>query len=366
MRTRAFLLVSVLVAAVGCNDDPPPGGWKSVPTTLAPAAKIVQKELEPTPADRINYFLAVSKWLEREQERRASESVDKKEILASCRACLRETKERAFDESELPADFRQAFLRVVAAGEEAVDIVELLPDAQNPGEVLTFGIQAGWNYVFGAGDPLKDVKERANRLGNEARKALADLDAVGIRYGARTDWQAMPRVIEVVPGGQAARLGIKPDDFLFSYDGTKLYRRLHFDLVQQAKSQGKAEVEVKFLTPRGVVRGSIPTDELIGVRVDTTCAQPPVMVRLLPFNFSSGFYVFVINSSQDTALDDVVVRYTDAGGHSRQQPVGSLAAKGMRTVDPSEIDYRVEKGETITVEARGFVGRDFSTSKMIK
>lgn len=347
------------LANVGQPSSPPNAAPTSAPVVLS-------NESGPTAADRINYFLAIQKWYEREQERRVAETANKPAVMASLRSSLREIRELAFDTDDLPPDFRQAFLRVLSCSDEAVNILEQVPDLEDPWAIVGFGVNLGKDYLFGSKDALTALKERAERLAREARDANAAMDDVAIRHGARTDWQAMPRVVQVVPGSHAARLGVRSGDFFFTYEDAKLFRRLHHELLKRAKGQGKSEIEVRFLTPHGVCRANLPIEQPIGVQIDTACAQPPVVVKLEPYLFSEGFYVHVINCSADTNLDGVSVRYIDVQGKSREQPVGSLMAKARQRIDPHAVNWRVEKGETIAVGANGFVERLFNTSLMVK
>jgi hypothetical protein len=333
---------------------------------VAPAPSKAAEGTAVTTAERINYFLAVQKWQEREQERRISESANKAQVLASARSSFREIRELVFDTEALPADFKEAFLRSISSQEEAIDLLEQLPDLENPWAILGFGLNLGKDYVFKNKDTLTSLKERAERIVSDAKEAAKVVDSVAIRHGARSDWQAMPRVREVIAGGHADRLGIKKGDFLFSYDGTKLFRRLHNDLVDKAKEDHKTEVEWAFLTPHGILRTTLSTSEIVGVKIDTTCAQPPVAIKLIPYAISSGYYVNVINVSQDINLEEVVVRYIDANGKDREQRFDMLAAKSPKLLDPSEVKWRIAKGESIAVKAKGYVERHFETTRMIK
>lgn len=347
----ALVLASLAAAMTGCLNHSP--------TTATPVAR-------SSAEGSINYFLAVRKWNEMEQSRRVSETIDKREAIASVRAMLKETRQAVFDQPDLQSDFREAYLKVIGCQDEAVSLLEQFPNVEDPAAMLGFGLQAIWAYVFKAGDPLKELKERAARLNTEARQAASNLDAIAVRHGARTDWEAMPRVAEVIPNSFAAKLGVKKEDFLFSYDGTKLFNRLHFGVLEQARAEGKQRAEVRFLTPRGILTGTIDVGQLMGIKLDTTCAQPPILVRLQPYALFSGYYVRVLNASPDKAMENVVVRYTNGLGLTREQRIGSVGANTLEVVDPDKVGWRIAKGQTISVNAQGYAERSFSTDRMIK
>jgi serine/threonine protein kinase len=319
-----------------------------------------------TPADRINYFFALWKWHICDQESHFSGAADKKEMLGFARSEIKEMRETLFDQAELPVEFRQAFLRLIACADESIALLDQMPDVTKPGEVASFVARGAWNYLFKSGAPEKELKARSEHLQTETSEAMRNLDKIGTQFGARTDWDAMPRVAEVLPDGLAAKLGVQPGDFLFTYDGTKLFRRLHFDLVDKAKSEGKAKVEAQFLTRKGVIATSVDPRTLLGVRIDNVCNQIPALVRLIPFPISRGYYVIVVNGSQNQPLSGVSIHYTDGSGHSSDQFVGTLSATEAKQIDPDDIKWRVATGQTITVKANGLSGRDFLTSKMIK
>lgn len=50
-----------------------------------------------------------------------------------------------FDETELPADFRQAYMDAIANDEELLDIIELHTDVTDAREVIGFELPVGWN-----------------------------------------------------------------------------------------------------------------------------------------------------------------------------------------------------------------------------
>jgi len=95
---------------------------------------------------------------------------------------------------------------------------------------MGLGVKLIFSYVFKSDDPVSSLKTRAEQARIEAAEVLRLLDEVSLKFGARTDWRPMPRVIDVSVGSPASKLGVQPGDFFFSYDGTKLFDRLHEDL----------------------------------------------------------------------------------------------------------------------------------------
>lgn len=347
--TLGLALFVGLFAALWIGRKPAP----SSPQPSKPVARVISS------ADRINYLLASSKWILSKQELVVSESVDKKEVIASCRSLMNELKALAFDDEKVPDDFKKTYLRWVAANEEGIDLLEQVPDIRNTMEVLGWAAKAGWNYAFDAGDPQKDLKARSEHLAVEMRQSLSSMDQIAVGHGARTDWDTLPKVMTVVEGGFAEKAGVRPGDFFFVLDGVKLFRSL------PSTADGKPR-KATFLTRNGMVEMEIPSGARFGVEHDTVCNQPPVVIRLDPFAIYSGYYVTVISCSQNLYLEQVVVTYSDANGRSRSQAAGSLAAKGFHELDPSKIDWTVGKGQTITVSAKDYCGRVFEVSRMIK
>ncbi len=93
--------------------------------------------------------------------------------------------------------------------------------------------------------------------------------------------------------------------------------------------------------------------------------QPPVQVSLSSFLIFDGYYVNILNTSDSMTITGVTVTYTGASGNSVTQSVGTLSPRESKTLDPSNI-WTVEKHETITVSASGYVPKTLETNILIK
>jgi hypothetical protein len=97
-----------------------------------------------------------------------------------------------------------------------------------------------------------------------------------------------------------------------------------------------------------------------------TRAEPPVQVGLQSFTFSYGYYVVVQNTSSDKTLTDVVVTYAGVSGNSKSQRVGTLPPGRWVRLDPEEIDWVVERNETVRVSADGYLSKSLATNDLIR
>ena len=96
-----------------------------------------------------------------------------------------------------------------------------------------------------------------------------------------------------------------------------------------------------------------------------TKAQPPVQVTLTPFLIFDGYYVNIMNTSTDTTIYDVVVTYTGASGNTKTQTIKMIQPGKTETLDPSDVDWKVVRHESISVSARGYLNKTLETNILI-
>ena len=338
------LAICIILALLMPSNEPP----LPPPAT----ASVLQR---PTPADRINYVMASSKWMILSQETVASETPNKKAATGAVRGMMRELRGIVFDDPLLPEEFREAYLQWVGSNERAIDLMEEFPDMTDSWELIGFAVRVGWDAVTDS----PGLKERMNDLNEKMRHDLTVLDQVAARHGARTDWEALPKILEVIKGSPAENAGIRAGDYFFSVNGTPLYRKLPPNTTGQARSG-------VFLSRDGMVKVNVAADEMFGVVYDTLCNEPPVIIRLIPFAIFDGYHVVLTNCSQDRSLGNVVVNFSTPDGKSKEQKLGALASMEAKSLDPSKVDWKVKPGQFITITAEGFSPRTLKTSKMIE
>jgi class 3 adenylate cyclase len=322
---------------------------------VAPAAPRVEKR-QPTPADRINHLMARSKWLMLQRETVVSETPNKKAATGALRGVMRELRGIAFDDPLLPEDFREAYLRWVGSNEKALDLAEQFPDLRDSWQLVGFALRIGWDAMSNSSGP--GLKDQVAQWNETMRADLTALDQVAARHGARTDWEALPRVEEVIAGGPAEMAGVRVGDFFWSIDGAALFRK-----VPAADEAARAGI---FLSPDGPIEVDADAGGTFGVVLDTLCNQPPVVVHLIPFAILDGFHVQVTNTSQDLRLENIVVTYHMPGVGTKEQTLGALAPLEGKSIDPSKIDWMVAPTQTLSIRADGHMPRDFEVSKMIE
>lgn len=90
-----------------------------------------------------------------------------------------------------------------------------------------------------------------------------------------------------------------------------------------------------------------------------------VTAGLSPFAITNGYYVLLQNSSRTAALEDVTVEYRAADGQTATQVVGTIGPGERKRIDPSAVPWRVERGESFHVTARGRTGILFSVNALL-
>jgi hypothetical protein len=93
--------------------------------------------------------------------------------------------------------------------------------------------------------------------------------------------------------------------------------------------------------------------------------QPPVQVSLTRYLIFKGYYVNVTNTSTSTTVNGVVVTYTGTSGNSKAQILGTLRPGETKTLSPSDVQWRVEKHESISVSADGYITKTLNTNTLI-
>jgi hypothetical protein len=335
------------------------GGNQTVRLQVAQRTKPMldpQVEREKT-AEKLNFFLALQKWNELKMERDLGETTDIQSVLGVAQSRLNEIRQSIFDHGDLPEDFRTSYIQLLRHQEGELTYWQTILSNQFTAAVEVFKI-------------LTDTKVREDYMARA--KALKDeyaaIELIAARYGARTDWQPLPRVTKVLPGSIAEKMGIRPGDFFFSYNNVKLYRKLPNPLIDKTKADRVPEVEVAFLDPQRMLKQTIPGGTLVGVQIDTSSAEPPITVRLIGFAVYDGYYVQVVNLSQDTVTKNVAVSYTDSQGQlfHLAQSAGSLQPLANTLLDPSKIEFTVAPNQRITVQADGYEPRVFDTNSLIR
>ena len=81
--------------------------------------------------------------------------------------------------------------------------------------------------------------------------------------------------------------------------------------------------------------------------------MPPVVVLLDPYLVSRGYYVVVASTSSFESVS-VTVEYRSPGGSTRTQYTGALSAGKPAKLDPDDVDWTLESGDTITVSCDGY------------
>ena len=90
---------------------------------------------------------------------------------------------------------------------------------------------------------------------------------------------------------------------------------------------------------------------------------PRVAIVLTPFMIERGFHVNIQNLSETEAVD-VTLTYYDAQGKGGKTQSARIDPAGSVRFNPQDIKWRVEAGETITVEA-GEYTHTYDTSDLI-
>ena len=93
--------------------------------------------------------------------------------------------------------------------------------------------------------------------------------------------------------------------------------------------------------------------------------QPPVQVSLTPYLIFDGYYVNVLNTSDTQSIGRVTLTYTSASGNSVSQDLGTLSPGQSKTLDPSNVNWRVVKHETISVSASSHIPKTLKTNVLI-
>jgi hypothetical protein len=75
--------------------------------------------------------------------------------------------------------------------------------------------------------------------------------------------------------------------------------------------------------------------------------EPPVRVICPSFLLSKGYYVVITNTHETVILEGVSIEYKDASGKIKTQAVGVIRPREAKRMDPSEVNWVVERGETI-------------------
>jgi len=94
--------------------------------------------------------------------------------------------------------------------------------------------------------------------------------------------------------------------------------------------------------------------------------QPPVEASLAPFPDFKGYYVKLLNTSDSATISGIKVTYTSASGDSVTYDFGMLPAGQSVTLDPSDVNWTVERGQTISVSASGYLSKSLDTDVLIK
>jgi len=309
-------------------------------------------------AEIINYFLVRSRWTTARMEREMGEAKDLNNALAKARRLTNELKSQMFDSKGLPPEFRQAYLEYLQNTNEVLDFVASVP--QDGVGLVGFGLA----NLLDSGKTAEQLRQKGEAVAARVRKSTAAMEQIASRLGARTDWETLPRIEQVTAGSHAERVGLRPGDFLYTIAGEKLFRRVPKDVLQTA-ANGRKSIVVEALSDTGLKKFEIPAGEPIDVDLDLTGAEPTVMVRLASFAFFQGYYVNVVNYSNDADLEDVTVEFRDSTGGVRSQFIGILRAKTSHRLDPSTISWTVARGQTINILARGRVPRVYPTDRLI-
>ncbi len=310
-------------------------------------------------ADAINYFLVRAKWTTARMERDMSELTNLDDALAKARRLFNELKTQTLDADDLPLEFRNKYLEMITSTVQLLDEVNTIP--RDAWGVIGLGL----SNLMDKGKTAEKLKERLTAASDKVKNANEAMEKSALQLGARTDWDVLPRITEVKRDSLAMKNGLRAGDFLYTIDGTKLFRLAPDEVLAKAANDGRQTVEVRALTDRGIRKFEMPAKEQIGATMDLTGAEPTVIIRLKPYLIQSGFYVHVYNYSKDTDLEDVKVTYHDAKGDPRQQKIGTLKAQGMIVLDPHDVHWRVERKESITITAKGRIGKKIVTDRII-
>jgi len=93
--------------------------------------------------------------------------------------------------------------------------------------------------------------------------------------------------------------------------------------------------------------------------------EPPVRVNLVSFLVSKGYYVVITNTHETVILENVSIEYTDGNGKTSTQTVGTIRPKEAKSLDPSDIKWRVERNEKISIKAGGYLTKTINVNSLL-
>jgi hypothetical protein len=96
-----------------------------------------------------------------------------------------------------------------------------------------------------------------------------------------------------------------------------------------------------------------------------TEVQPPVEISLTRYLVFNGYYVNVFNASRTATITGVIVTYTSASGNTRTQTFGTIRPGETETRDPADVDWIIEKHESIGVSAQSYFTKTLETDILI-
>jgi len=112
----------------------------------------------------------------------------------------------------------------------------------------------------------------------------------------------------------------------------------------------------KVFAPEGVVRANL---------FPVLVPELPLSVSLTRFAFFPGYYVNVYNGST-ASINGVTITYTDVNRKTKDQSIGVVGPNETKQMDPSQVRWTVEAGETITLSAVGYRSVTAKVNSLIK